>query len=261
MIIACKTTPEPAGKNAGSLQFYTRDRLIPLYEGKADGPAERDLPNMHIRLKLIDLNPGDVPTNGLQRLFRELFYDGMSPQDYADKFITDMEKEFRQGKEEFERNPDWGISVFSREYEEVFETDIYQPGLAVIHRNWYEYTGGAHGNHGTTYFVIDPAAAKRLTLDDIVKTTARPLILEQTEEALRSLRGLKAGAPLTEGGFFENSISIPDNFFLSSEGLGFHWDPYEIAPYSDDSIEVILPYESIGDFLTEKGRSLAREVQ
>ncbi|GHV35931.1 hypothetical protein AGMMS49546_00260 [Spirochaetia bacterium] len=258
MIIACKTAPEPQGKSAGGidgvLQIYTLGRLIPLYTGEGESP------HMHIRLSLVDVRNQDGLNKGMGGLFRELFYAGMSPQDYADKFIAGKELEYRS-LQDILQEPDRPSATLNWEYEEVFEVDIYQPGLAVIHRNWYEYTGGAHGNHGTTYFVIDPAAAKRLTLDDIVKTTARPLILEQTEEALRSLRGLKAGAPLTEGGFFENSVSIPDNFFLSSEGLGFHWDPYEIAPYSDDSIEVILPYESIGDFLTEKGRSLARELQ
>jgi hypothetical protein len=172
-----------------------------------------------------------------------------------------MELEFRQGKEEFEQHPDWGISAFSRYYEVNFEADVYNERLLVIHRFRYEYTGGAHGNYGTEYFVIDPVAAKRLILDDMVKTEARPIILAQIEEALRNMQELKDGEPLTQGGFFEDFVNIPENFFLSSEGLGFHWDPYEIAPYVFGPIEVILPYEKITNCLTEKGKSLVRERQ
>ncbi|GHT67506.1 hypothetical protein FACS1894110_13120 [Spirochaetia bacterium] len=252
LIVSCKTAPVLKTENTGSLQVHIEDRLIPLYEGKADGPVEWDLPNMHIRLNLIDVPDGVNPN--LQRLFRALFYDGMDPQDYADKFIADMEKEFRQGKEEFERNPDWGISVFSRVYEEAFEADLYTAQLVVIRRDWYEYTGGAHGNFLIDYFVIDPAVAKRLTLDDILKTEARPLVLARIEEALRNMRELKDGEPLTKGGFFEETVNIPDNFFLSPEGLGFLWNIYEIAPYAYGPIEVILPYEKVMGCLTPKGR-------
>jgi hypothetical protein len=110
------------------------------------------------------------------------------------------------------------------------------------------------------WFVIESDSAKQVLLTDIIKEDKRPALIEAIEDALRNLRELKSYESLMEGGFFENSISLSENFFLAAGGLGFHWDPYEIAPYAVGPIEVILPYEKIKDSLTEKGQALIREI-
>jgi hypothetical protein len=76
------------------------------------------------------------------------------------------------------------------------------------------------------------------------------------EEALRDQAGLKQGEPLQTGGFFEDTVTAPDNFFLAEPGLGFHWDPYEIAPYAAGPVEVIIPYNRIGSLLSSRGAVL-----
>jgi hypothetical protein len=56
-------------------------------------------------------------------------------------------------------------------------------------------------------------------------------------------------------------VRIPENFFLTvledvpafpnstghRLGLGFHWDPYEIAPYVYGPIEIVIPYDEIAE--------------
>ena len=44
-------------------------------------------------------------------------------------------------------------------------------------------------------------------------------------------------------------MDIPETFFLTPEGLGFFWNPYEIGPYVMGVIEVVIPYEKLGDAL------------
>jgi hypothetical protein len=64
---------------------------------------------------------------------------------------------------------------------------------------------------------------------------------------------IPAWIPLSEGGFFEDSVDRLEDFFVSPQGLGFQWDPYEIAPYSTGIIEIIFPYDQIRGLFTELG--------
>jgi hypothetical protein len=74
-------------------------------------------------------------------------------------------------------------------------------------------------------------------------------LLQQVEAELRTLTGIGETAHLQEGGFFENTITIPENFFIVPGGLGFHWDPYEIAPYAMGPIEITIPFEKLQNVL------------
>jgi hypothetical protein len=62
--------------------------------------------------------------------------------------------------------------------------------------------------------------------------------------------------PLTEQGFFENSVDKLEDFFLTPQGLGFQWDPYEIAPYTMGIIELVIPYDELTGMLTDLGLAL-----
>jgi hypothetical protein len=76
------------------------------------------------------------------------------------------------------------------------------------------------------------------------------------EDALRDYSKLSPGEPLSAGYYFDNSVEVPANFFLGPEGVGFHWDPYEIAPYAVGPVEVVVPYNQLQGLLTPKGISL-----
>ena len=65
-----------------------------------------------------------------------------------------------------------------------------------------------------------------------------------------------ATAPLSTGYYFEDSVESLENFYLTPRGIGFHWDHYEIAPYSVGPIEIVIPYEDVGELLNSQGKSL-----
>jgi hypothetical protein len=132
----------------------------------------------------------------------------------------------------------------------------FAPGFGeflVVSRSRDYYLGGAHGMTEKRYLVIDPARTEALTLDRIIPPQRREALGERIEAALRR-RSVEGGivpettdpaGPLTRWGYFEDTLEIPDNFFLTPEGIGFHWDPYEIAPYYRGPLEIIIPYEEI----------------
>jgi hypothetical protein len=85
-------------------------------------------------------------------------------------------------------------------------------------------------------------------------------LTEKLNEELRKGRELGRNDSLRQDGFFVDQVEFTENFFLSSKGIGFHWDPYEIGPYAMGFVEVVVPYGKIGDILNSLGRSAAREA-
>ena len=51
-----------------------------------------------------------------------------------------------------------------------------------------------------------------------------------------------AVAPYSEGEQAEDALE-QDRFFLTAEGLGIHYDVYEIGDYASGPCDIIIPFE------------------
>jgi hypothetical protein len=147
------------------------------------------------------------------------------------------------------------------EYSENYEVTVSTPGLTVF--SWYReyYSGGAYGMRERTWYVIDKKANETIKRSDIFKSGSEGRLLELIGSALRKRDHLESHEALSAGVYFEDTIEVPDNYYLSKKGMGFHWNPYEIAPYSEGPIAVIIPYADLRSLLNQKGLILAEEVQ
>jgi hypothetical protein len=141
-------------------------------------------------------------------------------------------------------------------YTETIRPETLTRSVAVINRTREYYLGGNHGMGEKKYFVIDLGENRQLRIGDLLREGAEPALASYAEEALRESVGLKTGEKLSAGGFFEDAVEIPDNFFLSPQGLGFRWDPYEIAPYVMGPMEVTIPPEKLQPLLNPRGLAL-----
>lgn len=65
---------------------------------------------------------------------------------------------------------------------------------------------------------------------------------------------------MDDHGFSSEGFRKYNDFFISDKGLGFHYNPYEIASYAYGPREFILPYENIIDIINPNG-VLPRIVQ
>jgi hypothetical protein len=147
------------------------------------------------------------------------------------------------------------------EYSENYEVTVSTPNLTVF--SWYReyYSGGAHGMREKTWYVIDKKINEVIKRSDVFKPGSEDRLLTLIEDALRKQDQLESHEALSSGIYFEDTVEIPDNYFFSKHGMGFHWDAYEIAPYSAGAIEIILPYTDLRSLLNQKGLNLAEEVQ
>lgn len=119
----------------------------------------------------------------------------------------------------------------------------------------YTYTGGAHGNYGTGYFTIDLAAQKKIELNDILTPAGKAALPGLLEKAFRLQYKVEPGTELSESGLFENKIEPTDNFFVTGNGIGFNYVPYEIGPYAMGEVLLFVSFEDLFELLTPAFRA------
>ncbi len=127
-------------------------------------------------------------------------------------------------------------------YVEITATSVFNtPDVATIVIAETAYTGGAHPNSRLRLVSFDVATGQLLGVEDL--TTEIAALTAVVEQQLRADRGLGAGDDLEAAGFWlpEEGFSLPDNLGVVADGLLFHWDAYEIAPYSMGAIDVLVP--------------------
>jgi hypothetical protein len=112
-----------------------------------------------------------------------------------------------------------------------------------------DYTGGAHGNHGSSFLVLDRKGERSWTLTDIIADTAMltPFLTTAAADRWR----VSADAPLSDRLLVE-TVPLTTNFYLTSTGLGFVYNPYEIASYADGEVHLFIPYKRIMFLLTQE---------
>jgi hypothetical protein len=242
------------------LPVFIQELRVPLWEAPPLGILPENAQVLTVSLELIDLAGNGGEAAALRQLFQKTFYRNQSPQDYAQELIRVQTREYRDMGEEARNNPDMARSAtLNWNFEERFQTNVNTPRLLVISRNRANYTGGAHGSYDKQYFVFDREVAAPVRLSDVIREESRPALKVLANRKLRADKKLGPNDSLQQAGFFVDEAELTDNYFLSPQGLGFHWDPYEVAPYSDGFVEAIIPYGEIKNFLSPEGLRLAQE--
>ena len=147
---------------------------------------------------------------------------------------------------------DLGSFRASLNYEQQAQTYVLyqQQSLLSLAFFTYVYTGGAHGSNGTTAASYDLRTGRRLRYTDIFKSEAQQQLPALLAQAVRPLVGLAPGAPLEER-LFVKKMPVTHNVFLTAGGVGFIYQPYEIASYAQGEVWVFLPLHQVRGLLRE----------
>jgi hypothetical protein len=252
--LACKSSGTPAEGNAGrgakEYVSLVKTRSVLLYPDVPDTS-----PKLEIALSLLD-SPREN-----RRFILDALYEGLSVDEYAEKRLFGYDNMYGEMRSVAERIPDMSTAPLNWYYNEAFVYNIGTAKLAVISREWEYYTGGAHGMRNKDYYVFGMDNKRRLALNDIIREEAKPELGDLVEAALRKQMEIPDWIPLSEKGFFENTLEKMEDFFLGPQGMGFQWDPYEIGPYSMGIIEVVIPYGELHGMLTSLGLSLTKDIR
>jgi hypothetical protein len=228
-------------------------------------PENPNSPKLEVALSLFQMKYPSAQT----AFVNQLLYSNADPAAYKDPVVKEQRESYRKSLSYLEGIDSEKLKIFDLDGVELEDlessnwryTENFAPispmsrGM-VIERTKETYTGGAHGMKTTRYFVIDLEAQKLLRIDDFVRDYQGDQIRDLIYEELRNYSGLERGRPLSDGIYLKDEPELTFNFFINEEGLGLHWDPYEIAPYSEGSIEVMLPWKKIRPLLLNSGMEL-----
>lgn len=168
-------------------------------------------------------------------------------EDYVHDYLNGYKKDFAEWQSDTTNDPD----PF-RDYERYIDvTPVYNDrGLLVLVNQWYDYSGGAHGNHGASYINIDMKDHRIWRLKDIMEVSSA-LIPKLLAAEVRSKFALSPSQSLSEG-ILADTINASADFIISDKGITFCYDPYEIGSYAQGEINLFVPYTKLKPVLTEE---------
>jgi hypothetical protein len=120
----------------------------------------------------------------------------------------------------------------------------------------YADNGGVHGNHGTSYTNIDLVNNKVLGVTDVLDTVAcRSRLLTLLEKKLRTAYDIKKEVKISDA-MLVDTIPITNNISLTSKGIAFNYNPYEIGAYAMGEIRLYIPFKELTGCLKPEFKEL-----
>ncbi|GMO45689.1 MAG: hypothetical protein Ta2B_26790 [Termitinemataceae bacterium] len=130
--------------------------------------------------------------------------------------------------------------------------------IELINEYW-EYTGGAHGNTFNSYYVIDAVQKKLLSIDDVLSSNSDD-ITPKIREALIQKYDFDFDNYIAETG--NNTKYFPPHFFkFDHDGINFMWPAYNISPGYLGVPSITLPYSEVEQYFTATGKAIATELK
>ena len=112
----------------------------------------------------------------------------------------------------------------------------------------YEFTGGAHGNYGAHFQVLDLEQKKILKPADVFKPEYKTVLVPELEKSFRKVFKMDEEASL-DNMLLQKEIKPNDNFFITDKGVSFSYTPYEIGPYALGQVTLFVPFDRIRSVL------------
>jgi len=236
----------PAG--AMPLAIYADEDSIALFPGKA-GPSANI--SYTLLVPAADANSDDAAFVR-KVLLSDLGCDSLHETDIKACIKKSMQEYGQSYKNEVADMYDSSSENASLNYySSVGYNVIYnEDGMLVLQNVAADYSGGAHGNYGSSYLNLDLRNKKEWKLEDImtVDSVALSALLEQ--EA-RSLFHIPARQKLDET-LLVDKIDANGNVFITNTGITFHYVPYEIAAYAFGESDLFIPYSKIMNLLKQE---------
>ncbi|HTX99450.1 MAG TPA: RsiV family protein [Bacteroidota bacterium] len=124
-------------------------------------------------------------------------------------------------------------------------------GIVTLDVEEFRSSGGAHPLSMHLLYMLEPSTMRMLSLDDLVPPEKKGMLKEKAEKAFRMARHIQPGATLESAGFTfpADKFELTLNVGLTRDGLIFHYNPYEIAPYVMGPTRVTVPWKSLAGVL------------
>lgn len=119
----------------------------------------------------------------------------------------------------------------------------------------FTYTGGAHPYNASRPFTFDLARGRVLTAENMFISGTENEVLSIVQNGLARQLGIDP-SQLENAGVFISQFTTPGQPYINNDVIVFHFNPYDIAPYSMGNIDVaVYPYE-LNEYLTPEVKEL-----
>lgn len=115
----------------------------------------------------------------------------------------------------------------------------------------YAYTGGSSGLKITRFLVYDIINESPILLSDLIKAESMPALSGLISGKLKQDLGLPPTEALNNHGFYTAEIYASENFYITGNGLVFHYNSYEIASDKGET-DVLVPWEQLKGMLKKE---------
>jgi len=115
--------------------------------------------------------------------------------------------------------------------------------LLTFYIEQYSFTGGAHGLQTRDFTVVNLKTGRPVSLNELFHGDYETALTEILTNKVRQLYNIAADKKLTDNGFFVESIKPTNNYYVTINGIGFYYNHYEIAPYSQGPVDIFIPFE------------------
>jgi hypothetical protein len=175
----------------------------------------------------------------VQEKMKDFIADPMQAQnteDLINQLFAEYNTYFEQAEGDFNGLNNWIISV---NVEPLYQTEE----LVSLSIETYSFTGGAHPDQFITFKNYFLPSLEECKLSDLVSD--QEALLMDAESIFRNKYKIAENESFAEKGYwFENdAFSLTDNFGISSTGLIFRYNPYDIGPYAIGAHEIKVPFE------------------
>lgn len=118
-----------------------------------------------------------------------------------------------------------------------------------------QYGGGAHPITTADIFSYDLEKGEVLTLDNLFVGGSGPKLVDIIKENLAEQLGTTPDR-LGDAGIFVDQLTYPGEPSVMGDAIVFHYNPYDIAPYSSGMIDVNVWAEELEEYLTPRAKEL-----
>lgn len=168
---------------------------------------------------------------------------------YIANYHEDLEPMFRQEAQEDTAH----INAWYSYYKGVEgHVQFYRKNLFVYRIDYNEYTGGAHGIYMTSYLNLNLATLIPIRLDDLFVPNYKEALTDLLWNQLMADNQVTTHEELEDMGYTSTGELTPtENFCLGPEGITFHYNVYDIAPYVMGAVKITLPYDAVRHLLND----------
>lgn len=182
--------------------------------------------------------------------FRKLFLKGDTKADKKiNEFLTELYQKIDVKIEEQNQNYCAYRKYYAEQWDEPYYFDdqscyLVTTYLESVLEKWlvfsveyYDYQyGGAHGGWEKDYYVFDRQSGEWLVITDLVENTEEEICDIVESFALQSYAKMWDETS-------RNWILDEDRLFVTAEGIGIHYDMYELGSYVDCATDIVIPFE------------------